>query len=869
MPQAVPKAHDSAGHTIILGDGLNKDVLSPQSRYLASRSNVGEREIERLFGRGRSFGKGPLPAFLRLALEKGKDGPVSVILLASEEESADGDQARSEPRLAPPLDEIAELGRVISCQPGRIPWDELRSAILEQTGIDPTTAERERSGLRFLVVGCHTEERILALAVFLRRVFQCDDVAVSSHLVGSAIPEAHLAVLRHTLPGLGVKVLLDLSEAARFAGLDPASLADFDACPCAVEPEEVSAALNTDQRRIVELLCMHWTRARLRSLAGGFSGSLLLMAEGWKGEARTEPMVLKIDGFDQMRRELSGYYLVKDFLGKHVPTFGYPVTVGDHLGVGMELAAMEGHPQTLQDTFESAEDEASMTVFLRRLDKSLELLVDKLYRNTRESGWIVPYRDFGLHAEDQQTWLRGNSELILGYLGEAEAEEAGIDLDQLVRIFRLITSNEAGVDGELCVTHGDLNFANVICDDGDNVWLIDWTHCGRVPIELDFAKFENDVKFVMTKSFEVEDLPRLRKFEEYLIEHRIPADIDGLPDGLGFAKWDLRFRKILGTVRRVRSACFSLKESEDWVVYRIALLRYATHTLSFDARRGRGECNVTQLAHALHSVDCLAFNLVSDLFHLRIRAERPEGYPARQSITIDEAPWMLDSPDYAPPYFVAPSVLERQRPGGWADPEDYQSVREELTARPAKHRDAEGRPLNPRGRTGVAGRGSLGLWGRNLSVAGMLVRPAGEPGELEVLLGQQPGQARLELPRGFVLPSEKSADGIGRVLETETGCRPSGMADLVFEGYTYDPRQTDHAWVETRVLLFFDAEGALPDLFRPGGDFEEIKWWPLEAETVNRAPSSQASLLRSGVKRLMETERLENAAAESLLASTG
>ena len=112
-------------------------------------------------------------------------------------------------------------------------------------------------------------------------------------------------------------------------------------------------------------------------------------------------------------------------------------------------------------------------------------------------------------------------------------------------MIRLITANEDGVDSELCLVHGDLNFANIICDEGNNVWFIDWTHCGIMPIELDFAKLESDVKFVMTKTFDLEDLPRLRAFEEYLLSHGIPADADGLPDALKFAKWDLRFRKIL------------------------------------------------------------------------------------------------------------------------------------------------------------------------------------------------------------------------------------------------------------------------------------------------------------------------------------
>jgi ADP-ribose pyrophosphatase len=861
MSRQSERPNDVQPYTIVLGDGLDEQVLSPQSRHLAARTNVGEREIERLFGRGRGFGSGPLPTFLRMTLEKqAAGGRVGLILL--------GDTDLGERRFVPPVDEVAEQCRVIRCSPDHIPWDDLRKAVLEQSGIDPTDPADGR--LRFLVVGCHTEERILALAVFLRRVFQCDEVAVSAHLVASATQEAHLAVLRHTLPGLGVRVVLDLGEAARFVGLDPSMLDEFSARPCELEPAEIREGLSADQQRIIELLCLHWSRARLRPLAGGFSGSLLFLADGWKGEARTEPMVLKVDGFDQMRRELAGYYLVKDFLGKHVPAFGYPVVAGGYLGVGMELAAMEGRPQTLQDGFEAAEDEASSAVFQRRLDKALSLLVEKLYRNTREPGWVVPYRDLGLHAQQQQTWLRENAELILGYLTEEPAAgEAGIDLDQLLVIFKLITANEAGLDGDLCLGHGDLNLANVICDEVDNVWLIDWTHCGRYPLELDFAKLENDVKFVMTKTFGPEDLSRLRVFEEYLVEHRLPAPADGLPEGLAFAKWDLRFRKMLDAVRRVRQACFSLKEGDDWVTYRVALLRYATHTLSFDERRGRGECSVTQLAHALHSIDQLAFGLVSDLFHLRVRTERPESYPSRQVITIDEAPWVVECPHYEPPYHVDPSVLAAVGPDGWADPEDGAALGERLAGRPAKHRDERGRPLNPTGRTGLAGRGLLGLWGSNLSVMGVLVRAVGAAGSLEVALGQEGDQGRLELPKGFVLPGEDPEAGVRRVLEAETGCCPSSPGEELSAGYAYDPRQTDHAWVETQALLFLDEEGSLPDLLVPGGDFEEIKWWPLDATTINRVPSTQALCLRSAVQRLTETGRLVHDIAQVILERTG
>jgi ADP-ribose pyrophosphatase len=817
-------------------------------------------------GRGKSFGEGPLPTFIAQAAEARSGGaPVSLVIIKSvADETPVG--------LTDPIETHAEAAAVIPSPEGAIPWKELLGAISEASGFDLSVPETHEGQLRFLIVGCHTEKRVQAVATLLRNAFGFSEVAVSPHLVGSATQEAHFAALRHNLPAADVNVLLDLEEAAEYAGLDPADFSHFGCRPCVIEPEEAREAFDPAQRRILELICMHWTRVRLKPLAGGFSGSLLFMAEGWKGEARTEPLVLKVDAFGQMRRELDGYHQVKDFFGKHVPTFGYPVSAGSSLGVGMELAAMEGRPETLQDSFEEADSEESLARFMTRLEKALSLLSEKLYHNTSELSWVAPYRAFGLHAEQQLTWLRGNADVILGYLAEEEVGGAQVDPEQLTRFVRLVAANEDGLDSEACLSHGDLNFANIICDDVDNIWFIDWTHSGSAPLELDFAKLENDVKFVMSKAFDVDDLPRLKMFEEYLLAQQFPSDIDGLPDALKFAKWDLRFRKILAAVRTIRKTCFSIKESDDWLVYRIALLRYALHTLSFDKRRDRGECDLPQLMHALYSVESLAYNLVADDFHLKVRAERPRSYPPRQRVLLDESPWPVDCPEYDPPYYVDTSVLEQARSkttDGWADPEDIGSIKDELAARPAKYRDDDGRPLNPRGRTGIAGRGLLGLWGCNLSVAASVVRANTTTEGLEILLGGNEDQTDLELPKGFVLPGNLAASDIGRVLESETGWRPEENGEVVFEGYTYDPRQTDHAWVETQAYLYLVDGDAVADTFDPGEYFDEVRWWPLDADTVNRVPSGQARFIRASITKLMESEQMEKSQAESLLARTG
>ncbi len=846
--------------TIVIGDGLTNEFLSPEIQYQTCPRNVGRQEIDRLLGAGPDFGDGVLPRFLREAVSARKHGANTALLLLRRAENTTGSPLGGGDFVAP-LNDIVGDTEVIDTVQRALPLPAFRQAVERLTGFDPMAEETDRNDFRFFLLGCDTEKSILSLATFLRNILGYGSVAVSSHLVGSSTKDAHFAALRHNFLSAGVGVFLDLEEAARFVDIDPARFGDFSCRPCVIDPLEARQALGKDQRAIIELLCMHWTRTDLRPLQGGFSGSLIFLADGWKGEARTEPMVIKIDGFAQMRRELEGYQQVFDFFGKHVPTFGNPVAIGDYIGIAMELAAMEGRPETIQDCFERADCEQEVRHFMDRLDKALELITDKLYRNTRTLTRVAPYRRFHLHTDQQLQWLRENVAHIMSYRDTAAGERLQADCERIEKILKLIASNEDAIESEACIAHGDLNLKNIICDEGDNIWFIDWTHCGQHPVEMDFAKLENDIKFVVSKQFDLDDLARLEKFEEYLLSHRMPAEAGSLPDGLKFAKWDLRFRKILDAVRKIRETCFSLKGDEDWLVYRTALLKYALHTLSFDERRDQGECDLPQLLYALISIDCLVFTLVADDFHLKIRGARPDSYPPRLRLPIDEAPWGVECPDYTPPYHVDPSVLSNdgtQKAGGWADPETSEAL------------EATERALNPRGRTGIAGRGLLGRWGINRMVGAVVVRTGGTAGELDILLGRIGEGGELSLPRGFVASGEDRETAMARVLEDTTGWRPEpGSGDVVFEGYSYDARQTDHAWIEIQARVFHFDDGSGPSRFRPGHNLEEVEWRRLDAKAVNRLPSNQAGLVREAVQNLRDSHSIDKKLAASLLARTG
>jgi ADP-ribose pyrophosphatase len=277
--------------------------------------------------------------------------------------------------------------------------------------------------------------------------------------------------------------------------------------------------------------------------------------------------------------------------------------------------------------------------------------------------------------------------------------------------------------------------------------------------------------------------------------------------------------------------------------------------------------------HALFSVEGLLFNLVGDDFHMRIRGERPDTYPKRQLISIDESLWAVECPEYDPPYHVDERVLGNDNskiPNGWADPEDFRKVSERLGTTKARHRDDQDRPLNPRGRTGMEGRGLLGLWGPNPSVSAIITRTGSTGDRVDILLGSTAESTDLELPKGFVMPNEAPAQAFQRVVEAETGWKLDVTnATGVFDGYVYDPRQTDHAWVEIRAESLHFAFDNAETSFRPGGQFEDFRWYLLAPKTINRIPSGQADYVRKAVAVLAKSGNVDESQANDLLEQTG
>ena len=247
--------------------------------------------------------------------------------------------------------------------------------------------------------------------------------------------------------------------------------------------------------------------------------------------------------------------------------------------------------------------------------------------------------------------------------------------------------------------------------------------------------------------------------------------------------------------------------------------------------------------------------------HVKARFEKPAEYPERFPVPDQLVSWETPDPDYAPPYYVSPVVLENDSSSnlsGWADPEDITLVPEipHRSFSGALHHDERGRPLNPAGRTGVAGRGLLGKWGPNYAADPIITRINQHERSVEMLAVQRRDNGQWAIPGGMVDKGEEVSLTLARELLEETGVTlDMGEGRLVYQGYVDDPRNTDHAWMETTAKhLHLDPETAERMNLQAGSDARAVRWHPLTPDNIRTLYASHCVLIRSTLSGLSREE---------------
>lgn len=228
------------------------------------------------------------------------------------------------------------------------------------------------------------------------------------------------------------------------------------------------------------------------------------------------------------------------------------------------------------------------------------------------------------------------------------------------------------------------------------------------------------------------------------------------------------------------------------------------------------------------------FSGIKTALHQKARFEKPNEYPGRVSVPDAYVSWNTPFPEYRPQYYVSPIVRKNDSTlvkGGWADPEQpllksFISFGGPITC------DVRGLPLNPKGRTGLEGRGLLGKWGANFAADPIVTRVNPVTKQLELLVILRKDCNQWALPGGMVDAGEVITKTLARELEEETSIHLEfDQAHMVYQGYVDDMRNTDNAWMETTAShIHLDMKDfhlhAKP---QAGDDARKAKWVPISA----------------------------------------
>lgn len=453
---------------------------------------------------------------------------------------------------------------------------------------------------RIAVIGVWTDAKVSFLLYDLRTRLRARHLATCSALTASRSIGAHFRALESLKEILDLEVLhspgalLDWLVPGRPGRPLAPGRAELTFSKAVALPSWWTGEHVVERDALLTQLGEDDGALTLSPLGGGFSGAQVFLARGAGRPAR----IFKVGPRDEIARERFGNERVGRILGDVVPRLlGY--REGLRLAaMEMELAASDDPratpPATFKQLCESDASEAMTGLLEAALEDVLGGALARFYRTAEKDNAdlleVYGFSDrlgrvpFGEHVIT-------NAEAVAqagGFPGARELLEAsGLPGPWLepARFYREWLPGRSLMREVLpCGAHGDLNLANILLSrrDGESrparAWVIDFARFARLPVLTDFAKVENDLAYILFPLRDPGAFGRALALQETRVSS-IGLELDLLP--LAATAEERRHARFVSRLRRI-AARMDPRGGAAMADYRVALLRYAAHTLGFD-----------------------------------------------------------------------------------------------------------------------------------------------------------------------------------------------------------------------------------------------------------------------------------------------
>jgi hypothetical protein len=452
---------------------------------------------------------------------------------------------------------------------------------------------------RIGLIGVWTEAKILFLAYELSTRYPQAKIAVSSALCASSSRAQHFLALEQLQRIVGVCVIDSLAEFANFLGHEASFVqAKTFNQTLSIEVKGV-LDLSPEAEMLLRYLFRDCKKLMLTILDGGFSGNLVAAAKSIDHLGREQaPHVIKIGQRQLMAKERTAFEKVEAVLGNHAPAIAEYADMETLGAIKYRYAAMgDGKTKTLQHLLQSGTSLEKIEHYLQQL---LDIQLGRFYRAAlTESCDLLDYYCFS------PRWAESVKHKIIELIGECPEQgdlrlPGGLSCKNLHHFYchDLPRIQQWQGDFPFCYVHGDLNWANIMIDGHDNVWLIDFFHTHHGHLLKDFAKLENDLLYIGTEINNEADFIQACAFSDWLL-----SVSDDLQPELPAANWNEQFQRCSSIVFFLRKKMLQYLPADAENIrlqWQLAQLRYAVHTIGFD------EPNHLQRCWALYTASCLA-----------------------------------------------------------------------------------------------------------------------------------------------------------------------------------------------------------------------------------------------------------------------
>ena len=283
-----------------------------------------------------------------------------------------------------------------------------------------------------------------------------------------------------------------------------------------VEWDAITRRIYTDSARVV-----------LTPLTGGYAASTFQVTSYDRDGRKLLPTVLKISSLAFTEREEQAYhrYVEKFILNNSTVIMGR-ATRGRYAGLRYNFLGITGAEGGLSWMADH---------YVRRPVEELILLFDTLFSSILKPWYGQPRAEvIRPYAEHNPLGLfpaiLEDAERDLGIAPATETmpcPELGLELPNPYRFLKTeyAKRQDLGCSWYTSVIHGDLNLNNILLDERENLYVIDFSETRIGDVVSDFSRLEAHLKLLMTRLENASDLARLLEFELALAEAKSMADM--------------------------------------------------------------------------------------------------------------------------------------------------------------------------------------------------------------------------------------------------------------------------------------------------------------------------------------------------------